>query len=400
MAYSATSISPAIHAYFLSQTTAATVAEPAAKAQSVKVAQVVADFIDAAQHSIHIAIYDFRLSGTSENLVVNALDKQATARRKVQIAYDHSKSGKTGEYFAGLGSDPAPTGTHVKMTALHQKNSKIEVKPIVGPKLVAQVALEPIETGGQLMHSKYILRDAGTPHAALLMGSANFTDDAWALQENNILTYTGASALVKFYEADFEELWKSEKIAGTGKKDTGDATIDMPIHVTFSPGNGAAIEQEIGKRIATAKHRLAIASMVISSEHILSALDAKIATVPAFKGIYDSGEMSNVLGLWKSHGSTKSAKSTMTSSDKTALFEKIAKHLHAKKSTKYTDTGPHNFMHNKLVVIDDQVITGSFNFSTSATHNAENVVFIEGKEIADQYEKYVDDLLKQYKTMG
>jgi phosphatidylserine/phosphatidylglycerophosphate/cardiolipin synthase-like enzyme len=400
MAYSAISISPAIHAYFLSQTTATTSTEPAAKAQSVKVAQIVADFINAAKHSIHIAIYDFRLNGDSEKLVIDALDKQATAGQKVQIAYDHSKDGKTGEYFAALGSDPAPTGTHIKMDALHQKNPKIEVKPIVGPKLVAQVALEPIETGGHLMHSKYILRDAGTPQAALLMGSANFTDDAWALQENNILTYTGASALVKFYEADFEELWSSEKIAGTGKKDTGDATIGLPIHVMFSPGNGAAIEEEIGKRIATAKHRLAIASMVISSEHILSALAAKISTVPAFKGIYDSGEMNNVLGLWKKSGSSKSTKGTMSSSDKAALFEKIAEHLHAKKSAKYTDTGPHNFMHNKLVVIDDQVITGSFNFSTSATHNAENVVFIQGKDIADQYEKYVDDLLQQYKMIG
>ncbi|HEY1503932.1 MAG TPA: phospholipase D-like domain-containing protein [Stellaceae bacterium] len=400
MAYSAISISPAIHAYFLSQTTATATAEPAAKTQSVKVAQVVADFINAAQHSIQIAIYDFRLNGESEKLVIDVLDKQTTAGRTVQIAYDHSKDGKTGEYFAALGSDPAPSGTHEKMTALHRKNSKIQVKPIVGPKLAAQIVLEPIETGGHLMHSKYILRDAGTPQAALLIGSANFTDDAWALQENNILTYIGASTLVKFYEADFEELWKSEKIAGTGKKDTGDATIGLPIHVMFSPGNGAAIEEEIGKRIAAAKHRLAIASMVISSEHILSALADKISAVPAFKGIYDSGEMDMVVKLWKSHSSSKSANGKMTSGDKAALFEKIAKHLHAKKSTKYSDTGPHDFMHNKLVVIDDQVITGSFNFSTSATHNAENVVFIESKDIADKYEKYVDSLLAQYKTMG
>jgi phosphatidylserine/phosphatidylglycerophosphate/cardiolipin synthase-like enzyme len=57
-------------------------------------------------------------------------------------------------------------------------------------------------------------------------------------------------------------------------------------------------------------------------------------------------------------------------------------------------------MHNKLVVIDDLVITGSFNFSISATHNAENVVFAQGKEIADQYEKYVDALIKQYPHTG
>jgi phosphatidylserine/phosphatidylglycerophosphate/cardiolipin synthase-like enzyme len=57
-------------------------------------------------------------------------------------------------------------------------------------------------------------------------------------------------------------------------------------------------------------------------------------------------------------------------------------------------------MHNKLLVIDDLVITGSFNFSVSATHNAENVVFARGNEIAGAYENYVDALLKQYPHRG
>jgi phosphatidylserine/phosphatidylglycerophosphate/cardiolipin synthase-like enzyme len=36
-------------------------------------------------------------------------------------------------------------------------------------------------------------------------------------------------------------------------------------------------------------------------------------------------------------------------------------------------------------VIDDTVITGSFNFSTNAQCNAENVLLIRSKEIADAY---------------
>lgn len=399
MSYSTAAFGTSINAYFLAQV-AATSTDPAAQAQAVKVAQIIADFIAKAQKSIHIAIYDFRLNGEAETLVINALDNRANAGLTVQIAYDHSKSGKTGEFFAALGSDPAPTGTHIKMTALHQKNPKIQVKPIVGPKLVASIALEPIETGGHLMHSKFILRDAGTPHAAILMGSANFTDDAWSLQENNILTYANAVTLTGFYEKDFEELWKSEKIAGTGKSDTGDATIGgIPIHVMFSPGAGSLIEQQIAQRIEGAKHRVAIASMVISSDHVLSALDAVMDKVPTFKGIFDSGEMDMVVKQWgKSTAAAKAGK--LSSSDKAALFEKIAKKLHAKKSLPYQDTSPHNFMHNKLVVVDDLVITGSFNFSISATHNAENVVFTQGKEIADQYEKYVDALIKQYPHTG
>jgi phosphatidylserine/phosphatidylglycerophosphate/cardiolipin synthase-like enzyme len=45
----------------------------------------------------------------------------------------------------------------------------------------------------------------------------------------------------------------------------------------------------------------------------------------------------------------------------------------------------HNFMPNKFAVIDDTVITGSFNFSTNAQCNAENVLLIRSKEIADAY---------------
>lgn len=43
--------------------------------------------------------------------------------------------------------------------------------------------------------------------------------------------------------------------------------------------------------------------------------------------------------------------------------------------------------HNKIMIIDgDLVITGSYNFSANAQKkNAENVVFIKSKEIADQY---------------
>ena len=43
--------------------------------------------------------------------------------------------------------------------------------------------------------------------------------------------------------------------------------------------------------------------------------------------------------------------------------------------------------HNKVMIIDNQkVITGSFNFTTAAdTKNAENVLLIEDAQLAEQY---------------
>src|SRR5437762_14336826 len=67
-----------------------------------------------------------------------------------------------------------------------------------------------------------------------------------------------------------------------------------------------------------------------------------------------------------------------------------------KNSTPYTPAGRHNFMHNKVLVIDDTVITGSYNFSRSAQFNAENILFIESAPLADAYSAYIDHLVKKY----
>jgi phosphatidylserine/phosphatidylglycerophosphate/cardiolipin synthase-like enzyme len=53
-------------------------------------------------------------------------------------------------------------------------------------------------------------------------------------------------------------------------------------------------------------------------------------------------------------------------------------------------------MHNKILVIDDTVITGSYNFSRSAQFNAENILFIESPALAEKYSHYIDHLIQKY----
>ena len=80
-----------------------------------------------------------------------------------------------------------------------------------------------------------------------------------------------------------------------------------------------------------------------------------------------------------------------------ALQEIIARaKLIGKNSTPYTPTSPHDFMHNKVLVIDDTVITGSYNFSRSAEFNAENILFIESAPVAETYSTYIDHLIRKY----
>lgn len=241
------------------------------------------------------------------------------------------------------------------------------------------------------MHNKYMVRDAATPAAAVLMGSANFTTDAWGIQDNNVLVITGTPDLAAAYERDFADLWQTQRLAGSGKTDVGTVTVNgMSIGYSFAPGEGKATESAIAAAVSAATSRVKIASMVISSPKILQALAGQIAAGREVSGVYDGPEMRQVVSQWKK-GAAGSA-----SAQRLALWQEVSSHLVAKASVPFTANGPHNFMHNKVVVADDVVSTGSFNLSANATGNAENVLRLSSRVLADQYAAYIDALVQRY----
>src|SRR5207344_1816810 len=98
----------------------------------------------------------------------------------------------------------------------------------------------------------------------------------------------------------------------------------------------------------------------------------------AVSGIYDRTQMADVYRQWE--GVLQNRWKIP------ALHEVIARAgLVGKNSTPYTPTSRHDFMHNKILVVDDTVITGSYNFSRSAQFNAENILFIESSALAERY---------------
>jgi phosphatidylserine/phosphatidylglycerophosphate/cardiolipin synthase-like enzyme len=58
-------------------------------------------------------------------------------------------------------------------------------------------------------------------------------------------------------------------------------------------------------------------------------------------------------------------------------------------------------MHNKCAIIDMRIVaTGSYNFSKNATkRNDENLVVLEGRDIAEKYYKYVFERVLQKETL-
>ena len=57
-------------------------------------------------------------------------------------------------------------------------------------------------------------------------------------------------------------------------------------------------------------------------------------------------------------------------------------------------------MHNKLVVADNVVVTGSFNLSNHAMANAENVLLIDDADIASKYTAYIQELQARYRSVA
>lgn len=209
-------------------------------------------------------------------------------------------------------------------------------------------------------------------------------------QENNILILE-SSILAGFYQNDFLEMFAQRSIQGTGKDDTGETRLadedNTDVLVQFSPGQGRQIDSSIADAIRSAKKRVRIASMVISSGTILGAiLDAREAGVDV-QGVYDGTQMESAL---------KSIERAGDREGKKALFEQATRGFAQKRSTPYSAESAHDFMHDKIAVVDNSVFTGSFNFSTNATRNAENCVRVNSKSLADAYCAHIDKVIERY----
>ena len=66
-----------------------------------------------------------------------------------------------------------------------------------------------------------------------------------------------------------------------------------------------------------------------------------------------------------------------------------------------TDNNLRFHMHNKMAILDNSVvITGSFNWTNQAVNkNQENILFLEDKDIANQYTQYFDQIWNSFDTV-
>lgn len=324
-------------------------------------------FIRAAKQTLDLAVYDMRFGDPLRTQLASALRERADAGVQIRFCYDGDKPPQPN---VAAGQDPAPPGTGGFVQSLGYPWRRI--------------------AGMKLMHSKFILRD----RQSIWTGSANLTDDAFTLMENNILKID-SSDLANYYAQDFEQIWEKENFDNTGEIQT----VPVPLtfssqsaeaRVMFSPGCGLEIDSEIAKRVRAAQRRVRICSLLINSGTLIAELGNLLREGRvAVDGIYDRTQMAQVYVQWQEVPQNRWKIA--------ALKDIIARAgLIGKNSTPYTPAGRHNFMHNKVLVIDDTVITGSYNFSRSAQFNSENILFIESAPLADAYSAYIDHLKQKY----
>ena len=84
-------------------------------------------------------------------------------------------------------------------------------------------------------------------------------------------------------------------------------------------------------------------------------------------GVYDKTQMEGVLQQWNGQPHVQW---------KVDAVHRLLREaeLIGKESLPYRPGHSHNFMHNKLLIVDDTVITGSYNLSHAAQSNAENML--------------------------
>ncbi|TMF75224.1 MAG: phosphatidylserine/phosphatidylglycerophosphate/cardiolipin synthase family protein [Chloroflexi bacterium] len=315
-----------------------------------------------------MAIYDLRLDESPATTVLSSFE--AAVKRGVTARLMFNQ-----DHPAGITDPPPPEIDWAFVDRL--RSVGVQVKAVPGVP--------------DLMHHKYVVRDAGTDAPALLTGSTNWTNDSWTREENVMFTIASGEIAADF-AVNFQGLWDKPVVALSGRISSpwtslADGTRVRPY---FCPGRSLKLVHAMSRSIASARRRVRVCSPVMTSGPILGTL-AEVCEQRKVDvaGVYDATQMDEVQRQW---GSQAGAAWKITA------FHSIigAAHFGAKRSTPYAKGSIHDFMHAKILVADDYVYTGSFNLSHSGESNAENVIQIESAAVAEMCVAYIDRVAARY----
>jgi phosphatidylserine/phosphatidylglycerophosphate/cardiolipin synthase-like enzyme len=324
------------------------------------VAGSVVEFLRPAQRTLELALYDVRLPDPVGSAIADELRAAHDRGVEVRLVYNFES----------------------------ERPPAIHPPPRTRPEILDELPIATRAVPGipDLMHHKYVVRDS----SAVWTGSANWTVDSWTRQENAIAIVQN-EALAQCYRSNFEELWGRQDVQRSGFVDPRlvDAG-EVELRAWFTPGHGEELSQAIATAIGRARERVRIASPVITSGPILGTL-AELADRDGadVAGVVDQPQTDTVFEQWAENGQSAWKIPLLA-----ATLTKLA--FSAKRSTPWSPTSVHDFMHAKVTVADDTTFLGSFNLSRSGERNAENVLEIRDPAIAERMAAYIEAVRGRY----
>jgi phosphatidylserine/phosphatidylglycerophosphate/cardiolipin synthase-like enzyme len=208
-----------------------------------------------------------------------------------------------------------------------------------------------------LMHDKFVVID----NAEVWMGSMNFTDSG-AYEDNNNLLRIRSVKMAENYTTEFNEMFVDDMFGADDVPATPNprVTIDgIPIDVYFSPDDNVA--NNLLDLIYNAEESIYFMAYSFTSDPLAEAIRARAEEGVTVKGVMDSEQINSNIG---------------TEFDP---FRQAGLDVRR-------DGNP-GLLHHKVIIIDEQiVITGSYNFTNSAeTRNDENLIVLYDPFFASQF---------------
>ncbi|MFN8673135.1 MAG: phospholipase D-like domain-containing protein [Candidatus Sericytochromatia bacterium] len=206
----------------------------------------------------------------------------------------------------------------------------------------------------KLMHNKFMVVD----NTYVWTGSMNLTTSSMYHHNNNSIRIKSPE-LAQNFNAEFSRFW-DQNLYGTNPHTIPNQVVNVAgssIRTFFSPGGGTnlAIVEELKK----AKKSIKFMAFSMTHKDILAVMTEKKQAGLNVEGIFDE-----------------------------CLIPQYSIYFALKKANIFTrGDGNQALMHHKVMIIDDEtVITGSFNFSKSADEgNNENCLFIKSPTLAKIY---------------
>jgi phosphatidylserine/phosphatidylglycerophosphate/cardiolipin synthase-like enzyme len=208
-----------------------------------------------------------------------------------------------------------------------------------------------------LMHDKFVIID----RSELWTGSMNFTTGG-TYPDNNNLIRLRSSKLAEDYRVEFEQMFLDDHFGPNKTPRTPNPKIsvnDSLVEVYFSPQDGTL--KHILDVVNAAQESIYFLAYSFTSDELAAALIGQAQSGVTVRGVFDNDQ-------YHSNQGTE--------------FDNL---LNAGMDV-YLDGNP-RLMHHKVIIIDEQiVITGSYNFSANAEqNNDENTLIIHNPEIAAEF---------------